>query len=32
VIVSDKQANQLVQEYRAALVQMESNPNFEIGS
>jgi hypothetical protein len=32
VIVSDEQANQLVQEYRAALVQMESNPNFEIGS
>ncbi len=32
VIVSDEQADQFVQEYRATLVQMESNPNFEIGS
>jgi hypothetical protein len=32
VIVSDEQADQLVQEYRATLVQIESDPNPTIGS
>lgn len=32
VIVSDEQADQFVQEYRATLVQMESDPNPTIGS
>lgn len=32
VIVSDEQANQFVQEYRATLVQIESDPNPTIGS
>ena len=32
VIVNDKQADQFVQEYRATLVQIESDPNPTIGS
>ena len=32
VIVNDEQANQFVQEYRATLVQIESDPNPTIGS
>ena len=32
VIVSDEQADQFVQEYRATLVQMENDPDFKIGN
>jgi hypothetical protein len=32
VIVNDEQADQFVQEYRATLVQIESDPNPTIGS